>query len=214
MPDTIFTYYKHALFTIESSTGIRVGTDPYDRSIKRILPDVGADIVTVSHHHFDHENISLFKGKPVVVDSTEGRSISGVSISGISTFHDEEGGRLRGKNIIFRIIVDGITFTHFGDLGHDLDREQIGKLEGIDVMMIPIGGKYTIDAAIALKLISKIEPKVAIPMHYKSSDTLLDVDTVDNFIRMAGNYKFVGPSVSISRETLPSGTEVWVMEPG
>lgn len=212
MTDTRLTYYKHALFVIESSSGTKIGTDPYDESIKAVLPDISADIVTVSHHHFDHENVGLFKGNPKVIDSTGDTNIGDITITGIPTFHDEEGGRLRGKNIVFKIKVDRIVFTHLGDLGHDLDQEQIERLKDTDILMIPVGGTYTINAATALELINKIKPKIAVPMHYKSGDTLLNVDTVDSITGRLDDFKLAGSSVSINKESLPSGTEIWIME--
>ena len=105
MADTIITFYGHALFVIEASSGKRIGTDPYNEQIKEPLPDISVDIATISHGHFDHANIGLFKGNPKVVDTPGETEIDGIEFYGIPSFHDEAGGSLRGNNIIYKIIV-------------------------------------------------------------------------------------------------------------
>ena len=211
MADLTITYYGHALFVIETSGGIKVGTDPYDEQIKEPLPDVSADIVTTSHEHFDHANISLFKGSPRVVNSAGETVIGDIKLEGISSFHDEKGGSLRGANMIYRIMADGVVVTHLGDLGHIPDEEQLDRLKDTDILLIPVGGVYTINAVQAVELIGLVRPKIAVPMHYKEKDSRLNVDEVSSFIRRLDSYKEVGHCFSINCGNLPEPTEIRVM---
>lgn len=209
---TKITFWGHAMFLIESSKGTKIGTDPYDQQVKSKLPDVSADIVLVSHGHFDHSNVSLFKGNPKVFKTTGKTSFEDINIEGIPTYHDEAKGSKRGKNIIFKFEVDGIKFAHLGDLGHLLNEEQINSLKDVDILMIPFGGIFTIDANQALKIISDMKPKVAIPMHYKEEDTKIGVNTLDSFIGKIKNFKEMGHTILVNRAELPKDTEVWVLK--
>ena len=211
MTTATITFYGHALFLITTGKGIKIGTDPYDERIKDTLPDISADIVTISHNHYDHANISIFKGDPAVVNTTGETIIDSIRFFGISSFHDDAGGSIRGKNIIYTIETDGIKIAHLGDLGHIPDYAQQKSLEGVDILMIPVGG---INAVQALYIIKDLKPKVAIPMHYKSADTKLNIDEIGSFTRRASSFKEIGHSIKITKEDLPLETEIWVMSSG
>jgi L-ascorbate metabolism protein UlaG (beta-lactamase superfamily) len=211
MDDLTITYYGHALFVIKTSGGIKIGTDPYDEQIKEPLPAVSADIVTSSHDHFDHANIALFKGNPRIINSPGETVVGDIRFEGIPSFHDEKGGSLRGTNIIYRIMADGVVITHLGDLGHMPDRELVSKLDDTDILLIPVGGVYTINAAQAVKLIGLIRPKIAIPMHYKERDSKLNVDEVSSFTRRLDDFKEAGHSFSVNNRNLTGSTEIRVM---
>jgi L-ascorbate metabolism protein UlaG (beta-lactamase superfamily) len=211
MNDLNITYHGHALFVIETSGGVKIGTDPYNEQIKDVLPDVSADIITSSHDHFDHANISLFKGNPTVVDEPGETTIGEIKFNGIPSFHDEKEGSLRGANIIYKIMTDGMIITHLGDLGHMLIPEQIEKLKNTDILLIPVGGVYTINSAQAVELINQIKPKIAVPMHYKEKDSKLNVDEVSSFTGRLDNYKEAGHNFSINRSRLPEPTEIRIM---
>lgn len=212
MKEAKITFYGHELFVIESSEGTKIGIDPYNEQLKAALPDVRADIVISTHDHFDHNNISLFKGKPRLVDAPISISIDDIEFEGIPSYHDEKNGALRGGNIIFKFEVDDMKFAHLGDLGHLLDRDQAGQLKEIDIMMIPVGGTFTIDSSTALEIIKKVKPKVAIPMHYKEEDTKLEVDTIEALTSKVKDFKEMGHIVKVSRETLPQKTEIWILK--
>ena len=185
----IITWQGHACFKIQDKTGtdsITLMTDPYDKSVGLKLPNLEADIVTISHEHADHNNRAAFRGQPYIIDSVGEYDIKGVMIEGVKSFHDDKNGAERGDNIIYRIEMDGITICHLGDLGHVLDNKQLERLEGIDILLIPVGGKYTIDAKKAVEVISQIEPRIVIPMHYKTKDLKFDLDDVDKFIKELG----------------------------
>jgi L-ascorbate metabolism protein UlaG (beta-lactamase superfamily) len=209
--DLNITYYGHALFVIETTSGVKIGTDPYNEQIKDILPDVSADIVTSSHDHFDHANITLFKGSPIVVDKPGETTVKEIKFDGIPSFHDEKKGSLRGSNILYKIMADNMIITHLGDLGHMPDLEQIEKLKDTDILLIPVGGVYTINSAQAVELINQIKPKIAVPMHYKEKDSKLNVDEVSSFTRRLDDFKEVGHSFSTNKSKLPEPTEIRVM---
>ena len=140
------TFYGHALFVITTGNGKKIGTDPYNEQIRDPLPDIRVDIATSSHDHYDHSNISLFKGEPKVINTLGETLIGNIRFLGLLSFHDEAEGSLRGKNIIYIIETDAIKIAHLGDLGHIPDDKQLKGLKDIDILMIPVGGVYTINA--------------------------------------------------------------------
>ena len=203
----IITWQGHACFKIQDKTGtdsITLMTDPYDKSVGLKLPNLEADIVTISHEHADHNNRAAFRGQPYIIDSVGEYDIKGVMIEGVKSFHDDKNGAERGDNIIYRIEMDGITICHLGDLGHVLDNKQLERLEGIDILLIPVGGKYTIDAKKAVEVISQIEPRIVIPMHYKTKDLKFDLDDVDKFIKELGVEPTYEEKLKISKKDLPT----------
>jgi len=205
------TFYGHALFVITTGEGKKIGTDPYNEQIRDPLPGISADIVTSSHDHYDHANIGLFKGDPAVINTPGETVVENIRFFGIPSFHDEAEGSLRGKNIIYTIKTDGLKIAHLGDLGHFPDDKQLKDLQGVDVLMIPTGGVYTINGTQALEIINDLKPKVAIPMHYKSIDTRLNVDEVSSFTRRLDSFKEIGHTINITEKNLPKDTEIWVM---
>ncbi len=203
----IITWQGQSCFKIQDKVGtegITLVTDPFDKSLGLKLPNFEADIITVSHDHADHNNISAFRGTPKVVKSAGEYAIKGVMIEGISSYHDESEGKERGSNIIYRIEMDDITVCHLGDLGHVLDNKQLERLEGIDILLIPVGGKYTLDAKRAVEVISQIEPRIVIPMHYKTGDVKMDIDGVDKFIKELGIEASYEEKLKINKKDLPA----------
>lgn len=162
-------YLGHSSFLIEGSTG-KVVTDPYDSVImKHSFPKVEADIVTISHQHKDHNASHSVHGDPLVVNIPGEYEKKGIRIYGFETYHDKQMGAERGKNTMFKIVMDEVSILHCGDLGHVLSKEIIEEVDGVDILMIPVGGNYTINADEARDIVSKVEPYVVIPMHYKSN---------------------------------------------
>jgi len=175
----------HASFLLKESTGTAIITDPYDEKITGFeMPQLHADIVTSSHNHADHNYFNRIKGSPVIIDETGVADISGVQITSIPSFHDNEQGKKRGKNLIFKFRIDGIDVCHLGDIGHEVSAELIDQLMPINILLIPVGGHYTIDAEQAYEYVNMLMPDVVIPMHYKTPDSQLDIDKVDSFIRL------------------------------
>ena len=212
MKDIKITYHGHSMFEIESYSGSRVITDPYNEQIKSVLPDVTADIVLVSHDHYDHSNISIVKGNPRIINNPEPREIYGIIIEGINTFHDTSHGQVRGGNIIFRFIIDEVIFAHMGDIGHIPDADVYEKLKGAEILMIPVGGIYTVSASTAFEIAGKISPAIIIPMHYREKDSKLQVDTVDGFLSRFADFTSSDHSVVVSKGTLTKKTETWVFK--
>lgn len=158
----------HACFTLTTDSGITIVTDPFDASVGYPRPKDRADIVTISHSHHDHNDMSSLTGPKLALDK-EGEYRQGdVRIRAMASYHDDNNGAKRGDNLLFRIEADGVSVAHLGDLGHLPTPEQTRFLSDATVMLIPIGGFYTIDTEQALEIIAKARPKTAIPMHYKT----------------------------------------------
>lgn len=186
-------YYGHSCFKITTKPAgrgqeeITVFLDPFSKEIGLRPPQGQASLVLVSHDHNDHSNTAVLKGDPKILDIPGEYSVSGVNIIGISSFHDNKNGRERGKNTIFILESEEIRICHMGDLGSDLSEKQLEEINGVNILMIPIGGKYTIDAEKAVDIIKKIEPNIIIPMHYKMKGSNMDIDDEKKFCSEMGN---------------------------
>lgn len=151
-------------------------------------PKLAADIVLVSHGHDDHNNVAGVSGDPYVVDVPGEYESHGVMIEGLPTFHDEHEGADRGRNIVFSFRLDGFHLVHLGDLGHQLDDATVEKLGDVDVLFIPVGGQYTINAKGAAEVVKKLQPRLTVPMHYDLPGLTLSkkLDGVDKFLKEVG----------------------------
>ena len=204
----------HASFLITSDTGIRIITDPYvtggDLSYGGIKES--ADIVVVSHDHFDHNNVACVRGNPEVVRGT--REVKGIGFKGTASAHDEAGGKLRGKNTIFCFGVDGVRVCHLGDLGHQLSDKEVTEIGQVEVLLIPVGGYYTIDAKVATEVCNRLKPRVVIPMHYKNDKCAFPIAGVDEFLRGKEGVRRLDTSeVELKQGELPANTELVVLKP-
>ncbi len=202
----IITYFGHSCFRIQDKIGpegVSLATDPFNKSLGIKLPNFEADIITVSHNHNDHNNVSALRGNPFVIDSAGEYEVKGIMIFGLDSKHDDKGGAERGDNVIYRIKVDEITVAHLGDLGHILNDDQLDKLDGVDILFVPVGGKYTLDAKKAVEVISQIEPRLVIPMHYKTRGVKLDVEPVDKFVKELGIEPKTEDKLKINKKDLP-----------
>ena len=202
----------HSCFLIELATGTRIITDPYQHcafsgSLKYLPVEESADIVTISHHHADHNLSSGFAGAKVL-DSAGKWRIKDVDIKTIVSYHDKFQGRRRGENLIFVIRAQGLKLVHFGDLGTmDLD---YSLFKNVDIAMVPVGGVFTIDYREAATLLDRIKPGIFIPMHFKTPKLDFDIDQVDKFI--AGKNNVVrAESITIAKDTLPPATKIVVL---
>jgi len=183
--------------------GVTLITDPFGADIGLKVPHYEANIVTVSHGHDDHNNTKAIRGNPFIINTAGEYEIKGVFIEGVESAHDEKNGDERGENIIYRIEMEDISITHLGDLGHVLDTKQLEKLEGTDILIIPVGGKYTINAAKAVEVISQIEPRIIIPMHYKIPGLKSDIDGLEKFIKELGLKPRNEEKLKIIKRDLP-----------
>lgn len=192
----------HSSFRIKGKSATVV-TDPY-------LKMAEADIVTVSHDHFDHNVISKIGGTPFIISGPGEYEIKGVTVVGTPTFHDDKEGAERGKNVVYKITIDEVRICHLGDLGHKLTDAQLDAIGDVDILLIPVGGKYTIDSKIAAQVVAQVEPLIVIPMHY---DGKLELEPVANFLKEMGAEAVAAqPKLVISKEKLPEATTVIVLE--
>ncbi len=206
----------HSCFLITSETGLKIITDPYDtvQGVKYAPIKEAADIVTMSHDHYDHNSVSSIAGKPDLVKSIGAKNVKGIQFKGIASYHDEVGGKQRGANTIFCFSIDEIKICHLGDLGHLLSSGQLKEIGDVDVLLIPVGGYFTIDAGMATQICNELKPKVTIPMHYKTPKLDFPVVGVDDFL--AGKKKVKRLDLSeadLKAGTLPTEPEILVLKP-
>jgi len=207
-------YVGHPSFVITVDAGVKIITDPYETSSDLTYGEIkeSADIVTVSHDHFDHNNVPAVRGNPEVVRGS--KKVKGIEFKGIATYHDDAGGRLRGKNTIFCFEVDGIRVCHPGDLGHLLSEKQVVEIGRIDILFIPVGGFYTIDADVAGQVCNQLKPRVIIPMHWNYKWSKKEIASVDEFLRgKQGVRRLDASEVEFKPGQLPDTTQIIVLTP-
>jgi len=204
----------HASFMITSETGIKIITDPYITTERLNYGEIkeSADIVTVSHEHGDHSNVSGVRGNPEAVRGTA--KVKEIEFKGIPTYHDNAKGQSRGNNTIFCFEVDGVKVCHLGDLGHLLSDKQAADLGSVDILLIPVGGNYTIDAKVAGQLCDRLKPKVVIPMHFRNDKCTFPIAGVDEFIKgKEGVSRLDTSEVEFKQGELPANTKTVVLKP-
>lgn len=204
----------HASFLITSDSGVRIITDPYEPNDRLRYGEIkeSAEIVTVSHDHSDHGNVAAVKGNPQVVKGDA--EVEGIKFKGIPTFHDAAGGKERGKNTIFCFEVDGVKVCHLGDLGHELTAGQVAQTGAVDVLLLPVGGFYTIDASVASRVVEQLKPRIVIPMHFKNKKCGFPIAGVEEFL--SGKKDVNQPDASeveLKAGELPEATQIIVLKP-
>ena len=220
------TWLGHPSFILKTSTGLTALLDPIAAVVGYpVIPVTGVDVVTVSHEHSDHNNVALATGSPTILRGLAGndwakidQTIKGVRVRTVSTFHDDTQGTQRGKNAIFVFEFDGMRIAHLGDLGHKLSDDQVKAIGNVDAVMIPVGGFYTIDGKNAAQVVAQLNPKVVIPMHYKTPALTASLSAVlatqDDFIAALGNSAKVvptGQTITLASTKLPNERTVMVM---
>ena len=199
---------------ITSDTEVKIITDPYVTGGGLSYGEIkeSADIVTVSHEHDDHNNLHAVRGNPEVARGAA--KIRGVEFRAISTYHDNSGGSQRGKNTIFCFGVDGIRVCHLGDLGHPLSDKQVAEMGSVDILLLPVGGLYTIDAKAATQVCDRLKPKVAIPMHFRNDKCRFPITGVAEFIKGKKNVSRLDASeAEFKSGELPATTKIVVLRP-
>ncbi len=206
----IITWHGQSCFQISSSQGknnkVSIVIDPFDKETGLRVPKLQADIVLVSHDHHDHNNIGAVSEDPFVIKGPGEYDIKGAFIQGITGFHDDSQGSQRGSSTIYTINTEELRICHLGDLGQkELSSEQLDIINEVDILMIPIGGTYTIDANEAAKIIAQIEPKIIIPMHYHIPKLKIKLDSADKFLKTMGIKKLEPlPRLTIKKKELSS----------
>jgi len=212
----IVKWLGHASFTITSKSGVKIITDPYavGGGISHSSIKEAADIVVVSHDHGDHNNVSAVQGKPEVVKGSGVKMVRGIQFKGVATHHDNSKGRLRGANTVFCFTVDDIRLCHLGDLGHTLSQSQAEEIAAVDVLFIPVGGVFTIDAVEAGQVCDQLKPKLIIPMHFRTPKCAYPIASVADFLKGKKNVrKLESSEMELELETLPVGSEIALLEP-
>jgi L-ascorbate metabolism protein UlaG (beta-lactamase superfamily) len=212
------TYLGHSSFKIKTKSATVI-TDPFDPKFVGLkYSGVEGEIVTVSHSHSDHNAADKVSGVKKVIDGPGEYEIAGVSIMGYQTFHDDKSGEDRGKNTVFIIEADGLRVAHLGDLGHPLSDDLVDEIGDIDVLIIPIGGTFTIGPKEATEVVSKVEPYFVIPMHYKTpglnAANFDKLEPVETFLKESGLPVENSPKFSLKKEDIleDQNTKVVVLE--
>lgn len=211
------TYIGHSSFKIKGKE-VTLVIDPYDPKIGYKFPKQECDVLLTTHDHFDHHYLEGVSGYKLRIQGPGEYEISDVFINGIQAFHDEKEGVERGIDTMYLIDIDGFSILHLGDLGTELTKEQMERITNVDVLLIPVGGKYTIDSEKASKVISSIEPGYVIPMHYKTDDLtgVEGLDPLSKFLDemgVEGNVRKEDKLKLTSRVDIPEETTVVVLEP-
>jgi L-ascorbate metabolism protein UlaG (beta-lactamase superfamily) len=212
----LIKWFGHAAFLLTARNRTRVITDPYhtapDLKYRPIIEF--ADIVTQSHDHGDHNNVGSIKGSPIILNRPGSQSIKGISIKTVQAYHDAVKGSQRGKDLIFCFNIDHIRLCHLGDLGHQLTPQQINEIGPVDILFVPIGGFFTIDATEAEAVAQSLQVKMIFPMHYKTARVDLPIQGVEAFLRNKQNVHQVNSSeIEIESSKLPQETEIIVLQP-
>lgn len=212
-------FYAQSAFHITTDDGLRIMIDPYTHT-DRIRYDATfdeADIVIVTHDHGDHANVDAVPGDHRVVRGTGTQAVRGISFHGIGSYHDKEQGASRGPNTIFVFDVDGVRVAHFGDQGCELEPTQLAQLSGVNVMIAPIGGGFTLEPELIWNLAEQVQPNIFVPCHFKTDAIELPFITVDEFVEGKDNVRWLGGSeIELSASELPEpsseGPQVLVMD--
>lgn len=216
------TWYGQSCFEIvaknkENSDTIIV-IDPFSEEIGFKLPKLTADVLLVSHQHVDHNNVKAVNGNPFLISSCGEYEVKDAFVQGFPAFHDNKQGKERGEVIIYKIEIEDIKICHLSDLGqNELTSEQMEQIGDVDILMVPVGGKYTIDAKDASEIISQIEPRIVVPMHYNlpNAKSKAELDGVDRFLKVMGEEGITPEKkLKITAKNLPAEeTKIVVLEP-
>jgi L-ascorbate metabolism protein UlaG (beta-lactamase superfamily) len=206
------TWLGHSCFRLKGKQATVV-TDPFSPDLGYPPLKLNARIVTVSHQHPGHSCVEGVAGNPHQVTGPGEYEISNVLIIGVATKHDKDNGRQRGKNTAYLIEIDDIAVCHLGDLGHTLSDEQIEELGKVDVLMVPVGGVSTINAATAAEVVRQLEPNIVIPMHYQTPALKRELEPVTTFLKEIGAHDITPqPKLSIVKTSLPQGPQIVLLD--
>ena len=206
----LIKWFGHASFRIETNAGIII-TDPFDDELGYPMFPRQADVVTVSHQHWDHNKVETVSGSPRVFSAPGLYELEGMTIQGFSTFHDKKSGQERGSNTIFKICTEDMTLLHSGDLGHMLSNDAAKEIGAVDILMLPVGGKFTVGADTAHDLVDLLRPRIVIPMHFQTPHLSFRLAPVEEFTsRFEKVLKL--PGLEINSQDLPNETQIIVLD--
>ncbi len=202
-------WHGHSCFEISDEKTIVI--DPHDgTSIGIPPPRAKADIIIITHDHFDHNQARIVEkeGSVKVYDSKE---VNGIKIEGITAYHDKEMGKKRGEIKIFKFELDGLKFCHLGDIGHVLDADMVKKIGKIDILFVPVGGVFTVNAEEAMEIARKVDTRVIVPMHYKIEGLSLPINPLEPFLNLSDyEIRYVANEIEMDKEDIPAEKEIWV----
>lgn len=185
----VIQWYGQSCFKITSGEFVLV-VDPFSKEVGLTPPRFKTDVALVTHSHFDHANTEALAGEPAVVSGPGEYEVRGVYVRGLETYHDKSKGRERGLNTIYEIELEELRILHLGDFGEGAIRDEIlDQIEDTDILMVPVGGKFTIDGEEATKVVKQLEPKIVIPMHYKVPGITVGLDSAEKFLKEIGASK-------------------------
>lgn len=202
------TWFGQSCFLIETDENKKILTDPFDETLGYKPYKGPVDIVTISHHHFDHDCTKNLPEDTIILDKTGTYKYENLEITGFPSYHDKHKGAARGKNTIFTFKIDNLKICHLGDLGYVLSQDEINSIGNIDVLLVPVGGNFTIDGDEAAELCKKINSKIVVPMHYKTPLTSLPIDGVDKFILNMKNGEKLHENKLVIEENLSKTNKV------
>ena len=205
----------HASFLITAEDGTKIITDPYGKydGLNYAPINESADVVLISHQHGDHTGGNV-GGNPQEISSTGSSMAKGIEVKGVASYHDQSNGKERGENIIFCFAVDGIRVCHLGDLGHILSNQQVADIGQVDVLLVPVGGFFTIDAQEAAQVCDQLKPRIIIPMHVSNNKCGFPIAKIDVFIEGKPNVERTGASEQELKSTdLPEAQKIVALEP-
>jgi L-ascorbate metabolism protein UlaG (beta-lactamase superfamily) len=214
------TWKGQSCFQISVNLGkgeqVNIVIDPFDEATGLRVPKLEADLLLISHDHHDHNNTKAVDGKFLLVEGPGEYEAKGVYVQGIPAFHDDEQGKEKGVNTIYVVEAEDLRICHMGDLGQkELTDEQLEKIGDVDVLMIPIGGNFTISAKESMKIMSQIEPRIIIPMHYSLPKLKIKLDGLEVFLKAMGMKKIDPlPKLSIKKKDISAEeAKIIVLEP-
>lgn len=208
----VISWFGQSFFTLDIKANrnlqkekIVLAIDPFDQKLGLKVPKIEAQILLITHSHFDHNNRQAIKGNPFIIEEPGEYEVKGIFIKGIPSFHDELQGKERGENIIYKIEAEDLKICHLGDFGQkELTETQVEQIGELDILLIPVGGSYTIDSKRAANVVAQLEPKIVIPMHYKLPGLDLDIEGVEKFLKIMGQEeKKVQKKLKITLKDLP-----------
>jgi L-ascorbate metabolism protein UlaG (beta-lactamase superfamily) len=211
-------YLGHAAFELSLESGTHIVFDPYTAGAFGTLDyepiERDYDVAVVSHDHEDHSCREVLSRSKKVIGKSGKVTIEEITIESLKTYHDEAKGASRGGNLVSIVSAEGLRVVHLGDLGHPITAKDYPMLVGVDVLMIPVGGHFTIDAAAAANVVGELKPKIVIPMHYRTPQVDFPITPVENFTKLMDNVERAGASeIVLTKETLPGKMKVVVLDP-
>ncbi len=205
------TWLGQSCFRIKGSHAIAI-TDPYPPGLGYTMGKPTARIVTVSHAHPSHSYVQAVGGDPRIIHGPGEYEISEILVLGLATFHDAENGAKWGKNTVYLLEVDGLSVCHLGDIGHPLRAHHVEEIGNVDILLVPVGDVNTLGASLAAQVVRQLEPKIVIPMHYKTPALTREAEPVDKFLKEMGKEQVEAqPKLNVTKSNLPESTRVVVL---